>query len=384
MPFLNNEGLEVVKEIIESKYAGKNADGAVVSVGADYAEYGDWADGNPDGENRKGYFVTIAPNSNDIQIANSASAITGVTTDSAGFIGNYSKGAESDASKGLVGIVGQISVIDNGTCTVGARCMPTDDGTAVPSSNNCGYLVIDRIDSDHVRILVAPTIDMIQRIKTDVSELQDGAPYYTLGLGTEIPAGADLNDYVTPGKYWSNVTSKIGTIANMPDDVHTGFTMTVEEVVNITSGTKYIVQTVTDRGDFIQHKRNYYSERSGVKFEGWVCVSGIDSIVAEYTGEGVHWEKYANGIAKVWAYTEFTYAINYSYAGMYDVSNTVYYPFPFKKITRFDVAAYITGTLADTAIHYVRTNSADFYVKCPNSLSHRTYAVMYEVIGEWK
>lgn len=217
MPFLNNEGLEVVKEIFNSKFAGKNADGAVVSVGADYAEFADWADGNPDGAERKGHFVTVVSGSNDIEIANSASAITGVITDSAGFIGNYSKGAESDASKGLVGIIGQITVIDNGTCEVGQRCMPADDGTAVPSENTCGYKVIDRVDANHVKIMVAPALDMIQRIRTDVGELQDGA-YCTLGLGTSIPEGADLNSYITPGVYdvYNGAIAK--TLLNRPSD----------------------------------------------------------------------------------------------------------------------------------------------------------------------
>lgn len=28
-----------------------------------------------------------------------------------------------------------------------------------------------------------------------------GEPVYTLGLGTEIPAGANLDSYITPGVY---------------------------------------------------------------------------------------------------------------------------------------------------------------------------------------
>jgi len=35
------------------------ADGAYASTGADYAEYFEWEDGNPDGEDRVGYFVTL-------------------------------------------------------------------------------------------------------------------------------------------------------------------------------------------------------------------------------------------------------------------------------------------------------------------------------------
>lgn len=234
MPFINGEGLEVIKEIFNAKFAGKNADGAVVSVGADYAEYGDWYDGNPDNQNRKGYFVTMQSGTNKIRKATSASAIVGVTTDSAGFIGNYSKDAESDQSKGLVGIVGQVSVIDNGTCTVGGRCMPNDSGTASPSSNNCGYLVIERIDSTHVKILVSPAIDMIQRIKTDMDSVENSISSTALNA---YPVGSVYISYVPTspaslfGGEWVQITDRFLRAAN---DVNTGgsdtHTLTVEQM----------------------------------------------------------------------------------------------------------------------------------------------------------
>ena len=51
--------------------------------------------------------------------------------------------------------------------------MPDDNGDAVPSSNNMGYQVISRVDDTHIVIAVSPNSDMIQRIKSDVSELQE-------------------------------------------------------------------------------------------------------------------------------------------------------------------------------------------------------------------
>ena len=63
-------------------------------------------------------------------------------------------------------------MIDNGTCAVNGRCMPADDGTAVPSSNNMGYQVIERIDDTHVLVLVELQADMMVRIKEDVTLLQ--------------------------------------------------------------------------------------------------------------------------------------------------------------------------------------------------------------------
>ena len=145
------------------------------AAGADYAEYGEWYDGNPADEDRVGYFVTIRTDTNDIVKANSNSVIVGVTStpESAGFIGNYKPEYREDTSMALVSIMGQVNVIDNGLCTVGQRCMPASDGTAMPSDNEYGYLVIQRIDDDTVRILVSPTIDSVYRIRTDLKEVQD-------------------------------------------------------------------------------------------------------------------------------------------------------------------------------------------------------------------
>lgn len=168
MPFLDADGLTHLAGVINGKYAGKNKHGAVVSVGADYAEYGTWQDGNPNNEDRRGLFVTTVGSGDQIAAANHESAIVGVTTSGAGFIGNYSKDAEDNHALALVGILGQIPVIDNGKCKVGERCMPADDGTAIPSDNTCGYKVIDRLDATHVIIMVAPNIDMIYRIKNDM------------------------------------------------------------------------------------------------------------------------------------------------------------------------------------------------------------------------
>lgn len=143
----------------------------ITAKNADYADVGEWADGNPSKENRLGYFVAIDNNTpgKAIVIANSNSEVRGVTIEAPGF------SAEADISKydnlgnllpeyDYVGFIGFVSVIDNGTCTINEKCMPADDGTAVPSTNDYGYQVIDRIDSTHVLILIEPQRDMLQRL----------------------------------------------------------------------------------------------------------------------------------------------------------------------------------------------------------------------------
>lgn len=153
--------------------------GTVLSENASYAEVGEWADGNESDEDRIGYFVSVDPATSGTTMVKSTSTmdVRGVTVKFPAFSGNCA--AEKFEENGnllkqydYVAVMGLVSVIDNGTCTINGRCMPNDSGTAVPSSNNMGYQVISRIDSTHILIAVEPSADMIQRIKTDVGALQ--------------------------------------------------------------------------------------------------------------------------------------------------------------------------------------------------------------------
>ena len=51
--------------------------------------------------------------------------------------------------------------------------MPDDNGCAIPSSNNMGYQVINRIDENRVLIIIEPNGDMVQRIKSKVTKIQE-------------------------------------------------------------------------------------------------------------------------------------------------------------------------------------------------------------------
>jgi hypothetical protein len=160
--------------------AGTDITNTVISPNADYAEVGEWADGNPDKENRLGYFVAIAEvgdNTIKIRKATSTDDVRGVSVYNPAFSGNASKnkyGADGELlpQYNYIGVMGIVKIIDNGRCTVGGRCMPSDDGTAIPSDNNMGYAVLERVDTNHVLIAVEPGADMIQRVKKDVEALE--------------------------------------------------------------------------------------------------------------------------------------------------------------------------------------------------------------------
>lgn len=151
----------------------------VISPNADYAEVGEWADGNPADEDRLGYFVAVADvddNTIKIRKATSEDDVRGVTVYNPAFSGNasddkYGEDGELLQQYNYVGVMGIVQIIDNGTCEVNGRCMPADDGTAIPSSNNMGYAVLKRVDDTHVLIAVEPGADMIQRIKADIQNI---------------------------------------------------------------------------------------------------------------------------------------------------------------------------------------------------------------------
>ena len=154
--------------------------GTVVSQNADFAEVAEWADGNPNNEDRTGYFVcaNVPVDGIVMKKATSIDDVKGVTILSPAFAGNYTKD-KLDSNGNLlpkysfVAIIGFVPVIDNGTCTVGGRCMPDDNGCAIPSSNSMGYQVVNRIDENRVLIIIEPNGDMVQRVKTKINKLQE-------------------------------------------------------------------------------------------------------------------------------------------------------------------------------------------------------------------
>lgn len=157
--------------------------------GADYAEMFEWADGNPDNEDRRGLFVTldgekIRPvRANDDYILGVVSATPSVVADaqtddwgkkwktdifgerlldeSGAWILNENFREEENESYvsrldrkewAAVGLVGKLIIVDDGTCEVNGYCSPANGGTATKSET--GYRVLSRIDESHIKVLV--------------------------------------------------------------------------------------------------------------------------------------------------------------------------------------------------------------------------------------
>ena len=164
------------------------------STGADYSEYFEWSDGNPDNEIRTGRFVTVI--GKKIKLATSIDDyIIGVVTANASVVGNsyedswngrfmtdvygnllyenivdeegntiiwFKQNPNYDSTQtyiprsqrpewSTVGMLGQLVVDDDGTCEVDSYCKSNDYGIATKSDS--GYRVIDRIDENHILII---------------------------------------------------------------------------------------------------------------------------------------------------------------------------------------------------------------------------------------
>lgn len=161
---------------------------AYTASGADFAEAFEWLDGNPDGEDRRGLFVTLdgekikLASANDSYVLGVVSAtptvigdahtddwqgkyvtdVFGVRTLSGG-AWQLSEGFDESLDESYmsrldrpewaaVGLVGKLIVVDDGSCTVNGYCKPAENGVATSSEN--GYRVMSRIDETHVKILL--------------------------------------------------------------------------------------------------------------------------------------------------------------------------------------------------------------------------------------
>lgn len=167
--------------------------GTFSSSGADYAEFWEMKDGNPNNEDLRGFFVTVNEN-NKISKANENDFILGVISSNPVIIGNdyqdiwkgkYLKDVygnritvekEVDGVKTveyvinpdydpdieyvsradrkewqIVGLMGQLIANDDGTSKPGSFCKVKDGGIA--TSSDSGYRVLERIDDSHIKIL---------------------------------------------------------------------------------------------------------------------------------------------------------------------------------------------------------------------------------------
>lgn len=187
-------------------YAGKPyALSSMNTSGADYAEFFEWLDANPNNEDRRGYFVTL--DGDKIKIAEPGDYILGIISALPAVVGNsdenwrgryildefggfiteefeyeekildkdtgeirtitktgtrYKENPEYNPTLSYiqredrpewdtVGMMGVLAVRDDGTCQVNGYCQVSEGGVATASEN--GYRIIKRVNENVVKVV---------------------------------------------------------------------------------------------------------------------------------------------------------------------------------------------------------------------------------------
>lgn len=203
----NGSGSDSKSNAFRVDYNGKVfAKSEYASTGADYAEYFEWLDGNEDCEDRRGFFVTM--DGEKIKKANAGDYILGIVSGQPAVLGNNDEEymgryeldefgsyieeeitvetekfneetgeteiVETTAKNfkeketynptlsyiprakrkewSAVGMLGVLSVRDDGTCEVNGYCKCGENGIATKS--NEGYRVIKRVNDNIVKVIL--------------------------------------------------------------------------------------------------------------------------------------------------------------------------------------------------------------------------------------
>jgi hypothetical protein len=165
--------------------------GEYSTSGADYAEYFEWLDGNPTGEDRRGYFVTL--DGEKIKLIDKditeSDFVLGAVSSFPGVIGNadedwqgrwlkdeygslivdngsFVQNPDYDPTQkyiprsdrkewDAIGMNGVLVVRDDGTCEVNGYCRPVSGGISTKAKEHTKntYRVIERINSNLIKIV---------------------------------------------------------------------------------------------------------------------------------------------------------------------------------------------------------------------------------------
>lgn len=157
---------------------------------------GRWSDGNPNEEDRIGYFVTSANDVNEVAIADNTDYICGVTVRNDAFLGVGASYA--DCVVQTLGLC-KVRFEEGTTFNVGDKVMPNENGIATKSITGLGYRVVG-IEDDRLSIIIAPNNDMIHRVKVDIERINqtlkpDGSLSYDASVPTNIKTNGTLKFY---------------------------------------------------------------------------------------------------------------------------------------------------------------------------------------------
>ena len=195
----------------------------------------------------------------------------------------------------------------------------------------------------------------------------DGNAICSLNGGSLLPEGADLNDYVTVGNYYSNNSTLSKTLVNTP---YTGGSLSLKVICPYStyiSGVDVIIQEMT-----VSNGRQYWRRTgdAGTTWTNWYLnLSGkdvADYIVAQGTSGNWYYEKYASGRARCtgqFTYTNLAYSAS-SGSGYYNTSDYINFPFSFTDRPHVYGTIWAGSGLMSCSINHLDLNSVGFFIFC--------------------
>lgn len=123
---------------------------------------------------------------------------------------------------------------------------------------------------------------------------------------TFIPSGADLNDYLAPGKYY---LGSLGNYTNAPSgyDTYSAY-MKVHRQYNPASS-NYTEQRLTLGSNYLTFVRRW----NGTAWSTWVTYAGSRDLIVEQGTSGIWtYRKWASGLAECWTTTAQSATFTYS------------------------------------------------------------------------
>lgn len=159
----------------------------------------------------------------------------------------------------------------------------------------------------------------------------NGNAIRSLNGGFLLPEGADLNDYVTVGNYYSNNSTLSSSLKNTP---YTGGSLSLKVICpygTSVTGNSTIVQEMT-----VSNGRQYWRRTgdTGATWTDWYLnlseKDAINYVVAEGDSGNWHYRKWNNGWAECWAtINKSSVPMTQQWGGVYESTSTYYFTYPF-------------------------------------------------------
>lgn len=199
-----------------------------------------------------------------------------------------------------------------------------------------------------------------------------------------IPSGADLNDYLTPGKYRLNALSNY---TNIPSgyDTYSAYMDVFRQYNPLSSN--YTEQRLTLGSTYMTFTRRW----SGTAWSTWVTYAGSrDQIVAQGTSGVWTYRKWASGIGECWTTKQLSFtgssAAGSLMGGYYaQLNNPSWGEFPFSFVEPPNPSAM--GRLGSGGGYtnvLVSTTNVTVISCVGNQTTNAMNNVSIKIIGNWK